>query len=80
MNHREPDSPSTPQACALGAAKVAPFFGDAEREELIALYCRAITLEPNEAMKRMAFGRMAALIGERSPAQVAKMEREKGLR
>lgn len=78
--NRESVSPITPQARALGAEQSAPFFGDAEREELIELWRQIMVLDPNEAMKRMAFGRMAALIGERSPAQVAKMEREKGLR
>lgn len=57
-----------------------PVFPDAERERLIEAYRVLVELEPNQAMKRIAWGRMAALIGERSDAQVAKMEREKGLR
>lgn len=77
--NREP-TPSTPQARALGAEQSAPFFGDDELEELIELWRQIMVLDPNQAMKRVAWGRMAALIGERSPQQVAKMEREKGLR
>jgi hypothetical protein len=55
-------------------------FSDAERERLIEAYRVCLELEPNQAMKRIAWGRMAALIGDRSPEQIAKMEIAKGLR
>lgn len=73
-------APQHSQVAPLGPEQSGPPFGDAERERLIKAYRVALELEPNQALKRIAWGRMAALIGERSPAQIAKMERERGFR
>lgn len=68
------ESAMTDAGCELAS------FSDCDRERLIEAYRACLELEPNQAMKRIAWGRMAALIGERSPEQVVKMERERGLR
>lgn len=72
-------TPSLESAARTGAGS-RPLFSDADRERLIEAYRLCVELEANQAMQRIAWGRMAALIGERSPAQIARMEREKGLR
>jgi hypothetical protein len=59
--------------------QIAVSLSDGDRERLIEAYRIAIELEPNQSLKRSTFGRMAALIGERSPEQVRRMERERGL-
>lgn len=72
-------SPSLESAARTGAGCEPAHFSDADRERLIEAYRVAVELELNEAMKRIAWGRMAALIGERTPQQIAKMERERGI-
>jgi hypothetical protein len=53
---------------------------DAERERLIEYYRQILAEDPERYAKEFAQLRMAHLISGRSPAQVAKMERERGLR
>lgn len=79
MNRSRNAIPMTRDAMT-GGEQSPPFLTDADREELIEAWRKVMVLEPNEALKRIAWGRMAALIGERSPQYVERMERERGLR
>lgn len=53
---------------------------DQERELLIDYYRQILQADPWREAKHFAQVRMGHLIAERSPDQVAKMERERGLR
>lgn len=53
---------------------------DAERETAIAECARRMELARDPQVKRSWFKHMAALIADRSPEQVERMERAKGLR
>jgi hypothetical protein len=53
---------------------------DAEREQAIAECMRRMEIARDDQLKRSWFRQMAALIADRSPAQVERMERERGLR
>ncbi len=53
---------------------------DAERERLIEVYRRVLVDAPDSKTKRVAALRMRELIAQRSPQQVERMERERGLR
>lgn len=52
---------------------------DDERENLI-LTTGQLSMQGSPAVRKYWWSLMLALINERSPAQVEKMEREKGLR
>jgi hypothetical protein len=53
---------------------------DVERETEIERYFQLICNGSTEKEKREAFAEMARLIAARSPAQIERMERERGLR
>lgn len=53
---------------------------DQERERLIESYRTILELAAEREWKELAAAAMARLIKERSPAQVARMEQERGLR
>lgn len=53
---------------------------DAQRERLIEMWRSILEEEKDADLKRLAEGRMRELIAERSPEQVSRMERERGLR
>lgn len=53
---------------------------DESREQLIEAWRVVVELDDREGLKRLAAARMADLIGERSPAQVRRMEEARGLR
>lgn len=52
---------------------------DADRERLIESYCTILELAVEREWKILAEKAMAALIRERSPQQVERMEHERGL-
>lgn len=53
---------------------------DQQREELIKAYHAVGVNEPDLELRRTALQRMAELVKQRSPMQVERMERKKGLR
>lgn len=53
---------------------------DQDRERLIESYRTILELAAEREWKELAAAAMARLIKERSPAQVARMEHERGLR
>lgn len=53
---------------------------DAEREMAIAECARRMELARDPQVKRSWWKQLARLVADRSPEQVARMEREKGLR
>ena len=53
---------------------------DDEREKVIAECMRRMEIARDPQVKRSWFKQIAALIADRSPAQVQRMERAKGLR
>jgi hypothetical protein len=73
---------STPSSCvALSAAGCEPaVISDEQREQLIEHWRAIVEIDPDSDVKNVAALRMAALIRERSPAQVRRMEEARGLR
>lgn len=53
---------------------------DEQRERLIDTYVQVVTLESKREIQLAAAARIAELVRERSPEQIAKMETERGLR
>lgn len=81
MNSR--GSTQTPQASRLLPGEQSPGLSPDERQlERDIAWCKGVVDDTarSRLARYTACKLMAALIGERSDAQVAKMEREKGLR
>lgn len=62
------------------SGKVAAAMTDTDRERLIESYRTIVELAVEREWKDLAARAMGRLIAQRSPAQVAKMEHERGLR